>query len=111
MDRNIIPSFRTEDFVGGWQKSPFANLSAAPWEIKSRAIELIADQVQKLNSDYVIDNGIAIHKTVNVEPNATLKSPIIIGDDVRLGANSVVAPDAIIESGFMLKRLGHVDAK
>ncbi len=32
----------------------------------------------------------------------------LIGDDVRIGANSVIAPGAIIEPGFQLTRLGKI---
>ena len=196
---------RTEDFVSGWQTSPFASLSMAPWEITSQTVELVSDLVQRLDADYVVEDGIAVHRTATVEPNVTLKGPVIIGknclvangsylrggvflandciigpsceaktvfmfegskiahlsfvgdsiigcranieagatvanyrnemaskrikfvwrgividtgqdkfgaliaDDVKLGANSVVAPGAILEPGFKLKRLGLVD--
>lgn len=33
----------------------------------------------------------------------------LIGDDVKLGANSVVAPGALLKPGFKLARLGQVD--
>lgn len=33
----------------------------------------------------------------------------LIGDDVRIGANSVIAPGTIIEPGFQLARLGKID--
>lgn len=33
----------------------------------------------------------------------------LIGDDVMIGANSIVAPGAILEPGFKLDRLGKVD--
>lgn len=196
---------RIEEFVSGWKTSPFSDLSKAPWEITSHAVELIANEIQKLSAEYVVGNGIAVHRTAKIESNVTLKGPLIIGencfigngsylrggvflaknciigpsceaktlfmfedskiahlsfvgdsiigcrvnieagaivanyrnemiskriefmwrgdtvdtgqdkfgaliaDDVRLGANSVVAPGAILESGFKLNRLGLID--
>ncbi len=198
-------TIKIEDFVSGWQSCPFSGLSKTPWEITCQARDLIAAQIQRLSADYIVEDGIAIHRTAIVEPNATLKGPVIIGencfvangcylrggvflandciigpssemktvfmfegskiahlsfvgdsiigcrvnieagamvanyrnemtskrikfiwrgnlidtgqdkfgaliaDDVRLGANSVVAPGAILETGFKLKRLGLVD--
>jgi bifunctional N-acetylglucosamine-1-phosphate-uridyltransferase/glucosamine-1-phosphate-acetyltransferase GlmU-like protein len=37
------------------------------------------------------------------------KSGALIGDDVRIGANAVVAPGALLSPGFRLARLGMVD--
>ncbi|WP_299151765.1 hypothetical protein [uncultured Tateyamaria sp.] len=199
------PLVRVEDFIGDWQKSPFASASEFPWDVTTRASELISRQIKCLGDDYLIDGDIAIHRSATVEPNATLKGPIIISescfvangaylrggvfldrnciigpsceaktvfmfegskiahlsfvgdsiigshanieagamvanyrnemrlkgiliqwgdhiidtghdkfgalisDDVRLGANSVVAPGAILSPGFRLKRLGSID--
>ena len=80
-----MPVIRTEEFVSGWQTGPFSGVSKTPWEITNQAEELIANEVQKLSADYVVENQIAIHRTAIVEPYATLKGPLIIGENCFVG--------------------------
>jgi len=52
-----------------------------PWIVTENLSKTIKDLISKLNSDYKIENEIAIHKTAIVENPSTLKGPIIISEN------------------------------
>ncbi|MCB0629902.1 MAG: DapH/DapD/GlmU-related protein [Saprospiraceae bacterium] len=61
-----------------------SNAWAITHEIKAIVEQLICD----LDHQYEVQNGIAIHKTALVEKGVTLKAPLIIGADCRIGAHA-----------------------
>ena len=62
--------------------------SKQPWEIISDLENIIADQILKLNTDYKIQNNIAIHKSATIEQGVILKGTIIISENCFVGANA-----------------------
>jgi NDP-sugar pyrophosphorylase family protein len=53
--------------------------SSPAWEVVDNLEPLITAKIATLNPDeYVITDGVAIHKTAKVEPNAQIKAPAII---------------------------------
>lgn len=44
--------------------------------------------IDELDDNFVVTNGIAIHKTAIIEERVTLKAPIIINENCFIGANS-----------------------
>ena len=61
--------------------------SQLPWQVTSRATEIVAEILSSLSSDYNIHNGVATHKSAIVESNVVLKEPIIVGPDCFIAAN------------------------
>jgi len=59
-----------------------------PWLIVKDIEAIIGNHIQSLNSDYKIENGIAIHKTTMIEKGVTLKAPVIISEHCKIGANA-----------------------
>ena len=59
-----------------------------PWEIISDLENIIADQILKLNTDYKIENNIAIHKTATIEKGVIFKGTVIISENCFIGANA-----------------------
>ena len=59
-----------------------------PWEIISDLENIIADQILKLNTDYKIENNIAIHKTAIIEQGVIFKGTVIISENCFIGANA-----------------------
>jgi NDP-sugar pyrophosphorylase family protein len=70
--------------------------SQSPWQLTSRAPEIVAEVLASLSSDYNIKDGVAIHKTAILENNVTLKRPIIIG------ANCFIAANCYLRGGVFL---------
>ena len=62
--------------------------SKQPWEIIIDLENIIADQILKLNTDYKIQNNIAIHKSATIEQGVILKGTIIISENCFVGANA-----------------------
>lgn len=59
-----------------------------PWEITSDLKMILEKHILKLNADYKISNGIAIHKSAVIEQGVMLKAPIIISENCFVGANA-----------------------
>ena len=59
-----------------------------PWKITENLVEILNELILKLDADFDIQNGIAIHKTAIIEQGVTLKAPIIVGENCFIGANA-----------------------
>jgi len=59
-----------------------------PWELTTNLKGIIERIIPKLNGDFNIENGIAIHKSTIVESGVTIKRPFIAMENCHIGANS-----------------------
>jgi acetyltransferase-like isoleucine patch superfamily enzyme len=75
----FIASF-TESFQG------FVHLQ--PWELTGQLSAILQELVPELNDDYLVTDGIAIHKTATIQAGAIIKSPALIGAGCFVGANA-----------------------
>ena len=104
-----MASVKIEDFIEEWHTSHLGNNSSMAWEITSRSEDIIFDIIPKLSDDFIINNGIAIHKTASVEENVVLKGPVIIGERCLIASGFYlrggvyIANDCIIGPGSELK--------
>lgn len=80
-----------------------------PWKTIENLIDRIATLVNQLGDDYVITDGVAIHKTATIAHNVTIKPPAIISEQCFVGANSYLrggvflAPRAKVGIGCEIK--------
>lgn len=80
-----------------------------PWKTVENLIDRIATLVNQLGDDYVITDGVAIHKTATIAHNVTIKPPAIISEQCFVGANSYLrggvflAPRAKVGIGCEIK--------
>ena len=78
----------TDDFIKNFT-SAFSNIdNLQPWEITKNIIRILINQIEKLDDNFIITNGIAIHKTAIIEQGAVLKAPVIISENCFIGANA-----------------------
>jgi UDP-N-acetylglucosamine diphosphorylase / glucose-1-phosphate thymidylyltransferase / UDP-N-acetylgalactosamine diphosphorylase / glucosamine-1-phosphate N-acetyltransferase / galactosamine-1-phosphate N-acetyltransferase len=75
------------DYINSFSKY-FQQEDKQPWEIVNILPEIINRLITQLDNDFIIANGIAIHKTATVEAGAVLKSPVIIGSNCFVGAHA-----------------------
>lgn len=75
-----------EDYILDWSNFPFNDL--LPWEITSRLEDYIRLLIPDLSDDYRIEEGVAIHKSVQIGHNVIIKAPAIICENCFIGANS-----------------------
>ena len=59
-----------------------------PWEVINSLSVIITDFTSKLDQDYSIKNGIAIHKTAMIEQGVVLKGPVIISENCIISAHA-----------------------
>lgn len=78
----------TEDFIRDFFLIFPDQKNNNPWEIIHKLKEIIEQHILYLGSDFIINDGIAIHKTAEIEQGVTLKRPVIIGENCRVGANA-----------------------
>lgn len=91
---NSINSFQMEqkltlkDFISNIPEvfKTFQNL--APWELTTDLKEIIERIIPELGSEFKVENGVAIHKSVTVEKGVTIKRPFIAMEHCHIGANS-----------------------
>jgi NDP-sugar pyrophosphorylase family protein len=71
---------RIGDYIESMDTSALSRwASLAPWELVTRASEIVREVLVTLGDEYEIRGDIAVHKTVIVEEGAVLKGPLIIG--------------------------------
>jgi NDP-sugar pyrophosphorylase family protein len=68
-----------------------------PWKTVENLIDRIATLVNQLGDDYVITDGVAIHKTATIAHNVTIKPPAIISEQCFVGANSYLRGGVFLE--------------
>jgi NDP-sugar pyrophosphorylase family protein len=76
------------DFFSSFPPEIYSRSKDYPWEIMLELKEIIESLVAELDHTYVIENGIAVHKTAVIEQGVTFKAPIIIGANCRVSANA-----------------------
>src|SRR5690349_14353153 len=59
-----------------------------PWEITNNLTSILNYLVLQLDSNFTIQDGIAVHKTARIETGVSLKAPVIIGENCFIGANA-----------------------
>lgn len=60
--------------------------NATPWGLK--VDEIVLRKISQLDSEYHIEESIAIHRTAVVESGVVLKAPVIIGPGCFIGAHA-----------------------
>ena len=68
-------------------KFPTIN-SLQPWEIINNLEDILLESIKTLDSNYTIENNIAIHKTATIEQGVIFKGTIIISENCFVGANA-----------------------
>ncbi len=68
-----------------------------PWEIINNLELLIERQIDTLNDDYKIENGVAIHKTAIIEQGVIFKGKVIISENCFIGANAYLRGPIFID--------------
>lgn len=59
-----------------------------PWEIIDHLEEILLQVIKSLDSNYKIENNIAIHHTATIEQGVIMKGTIVIAENCFVGANA-----------------------
>ncbi len=64
------------------------NANQNPWELTTNLKVIIEKIIPNLQGDFKINNGIAIHNSVIIENNVTIKAPFIALENCHISANT-----------------------
>lgn len=79
---------RIDDFIKHFSATFTAIANLQPWEITKNLEEIIRNKIAGLDDNYVVKDGIAIHRTATIEDRVILKAPVIISENCFIGANA-----------------------
>jgi len=83
-------SFPISAFLASFEKE-FGQLAhELPWAIPPKLPSIISTLLPFLGDEYVISDGVAIHKTATVEQGVVIKGPAIVGPDCFIGAHAYI---------------------
>lgn len=75
-------------FIDNFKQNFPEQATLLPWEITNNLKEILYGMISRLGDEYIIQDGIAIHKTATIENGAVLKQPVIVGENCFIGANA-----------------------
>src|SRR4249920_2018174 len=77
-----------DEFIKGFSKEFDGIGELQPWEITNNLSEIIRKKIETLDDNFIIKEGIAIHKSAIIEDRVILKAPLIISEGCFIGANA-----------------------
>jgi bifunctional UDP-N-acetylglucosamine pyrophosphorylase / glucosamine-1-phosphate N-acetyltransferase len=77
-----------DDFIQHFSSVFSTEKNMQPWEITGKMPAIIEKMLTRLNSEYSMRDGIAIHKTAIVEQAVIFKAPLVIGPNCFIGAHA-----------------------
>ncbi len=77
-----------DNFIKNFSDTFTEQKNLQPWDITKNLPSILLDIISQLDSNYIINDSVAIHKTATVEKGVILKAPIIICDNCFVGANA-----------------------
>lgn len=80
---------------------PMANYSY-PWELTNSLKELLEDLIGRLDENFEVKEGIAIHKSSLIEQNVTLKRPVIIMENCLIAANAYFREGVFLDNSVKI---------
>lgn len=77
---------------------PFAD-GELPWQTVAALDRILYALADTLGDDYIVKDGVAIHKTATIGHNVTVKAPAIISENCFVGANSYLRNGVFLAPG------------
>jgi len=79
---------KIDNYISSFSHAFNENLDDLPWDFIANISAYINKKNSYANSDFKIENEIAIHKTAIVEAGAVLKGPLIISANCFVAAHA-----------------------
>ena len=89
---------KMNEFINGFAELFPDESKLFPWEITADLKMILEKHILKLNTDYKIADGIAIHKSAIIEQGVILKAPIIISENCFVGANAYLRAGVYLDN-------------
>lgn len=78
----------TADFIHDFSSLFPHQCGLQPWEITNKLKEILEQRLFQLGDDFIVTDGVAVHKTARIERGVVLKRPTIISENCVVGANA-----------------------
>ncbi|WP_354229259.1 LpxA family transferase [Bradyrhizobium sp. F1.4.3] len=99
------------EHIAEFDSSVFGGLGVgAPLELTERADSIVEELQARLDADYRVRDGVAVHVTACVEAGATIKGPAIIGPRCYVAARSLIRGGGWLEAECALGPGGELKA-
>ena len=73
-----------------------------PWDLTKNLSVFLQEIIPGLGDEYILEDGIAIHRTAIVEKGTTLKPPIIICENTFVGANTYLRGGVFLDQSVTI---------
>ncbi len=93
---------KLSDFITNFPQILYTKQEATPWHLVKNIKEIITALIEELDSDFEIENGIAIHRTAIIEKGVTIKAPIIVSANCKISANSYFREGVFLDEGVKI---------
>ncbi len=90
------------DFAGSFSAQFEKYKDIQPWNMVRDLPGILDEMMKGLDNDYIIKDGIAIHKTAVIEKGVTLKGPVIISAGCFIGANAYIRGPVFIDTNVKI---------
>jgi NDP-sugar pyrophosphorylase family protein len=94
----------TFDFSPYLDKYPDFFTGEKPWTLVKNILSILEKEIEELDkAEYeILAGNVFVHKTATIEPNVTLKGPIIIEADCFVGSNCYLRGGVYLAKGVKL---------
>ena len=79
--------------------SAFPFRESVPWETIAHLSENLGQMLETLTGEYIVSEGVAVHRTAVVGHNVTIKAPAIISENCFVGSNSYLRGGVYLAPG------------
>lgn len=91
------------EHIAGFSSSFLASQGVdTPWELTERAQSIVEEVLTRLDANYRVRDGVAVHMSASVESGATLKGPAIIGPRCFIAAHTLIRGGCWLEAECVL---------
>ncbi|WP_347157789.1 DapH/DapD/GlmU-related protein [Pontibacter chitinilyticus] len=92
-------SLSIDDYITGFSATFPTPQNSPPWLLTQQLTNLLQEMMRHLDAAYLVQEGIAIHKTATIEQGVVLKAPVIIGENCFIGANAYLRGGVYLGKG------------
>lgn len=73
-----------------------------PWILVAAIQNYIEYEIKRLDSNFIINDNVAIHKTAKVEEGVVLKGPVIISENCFIGAHAYLRGGVFLDKNVSI---------
>ena len=85
-------------FIRRFNDSPFRHISLPPWSLVAQLSAFLLKYLMELDTDYMRQDNVLIHRSAKVETGVTLKGPIVIGPNCFIGAHAYLRAGVFLDN-------------